>query len=259
MEKWQDPTAFITWLIVIIAVMALLVIMLIGVFYYSYRRVIRTNTQELKLKLDYQKQLLKTSYEAQEQERIQIADDLHQNLISKLTAIQLKSALGVETSEMDRMIGQSIEETRRISHALSPPLYDEKPIETILPPVLLQWKRFLQIHTRLDIRDEVFLDKSVKLQMVRILQELMNNIVKYTKASHVYFNLRVTSKCIVFDLADNGVGLEESYVSKGIGLQSIQVRTESINSSFKFKGKRGYGTRFIFLLVHEKNQHSIIR
>lgn len=259
MEKWQDPDAFITWLIVIIAVMALLVITLVSVFYFSYQRIIKANAHELKTKIEYQRKLLKISYDAQEQERMQIADDLHQNLISKLTAIRLKSAIGASSEELDRMIGQSIEESRRISHALSPPLYDEKPLENILPPVLLQWKSMFHIHTHLDVREEVMLDKNVKLQLVRILQELMNNIVKYSKASRIFFTLRITKDYTVFEIVENGIGLEESFIAKGIGLQSIQVRSEDINGLYKFKGKRGYGSRFIFLLRNEKNQYSSIR
>ena len=132
MEKWQNSDTLLLWVVIIIGVMILLVGTLISVFYISYRKVLRSKDEEIRIKMDYQRSLLQVSLEAQENERIRIAADLHDNIISTLTVIRLKAAIGSNQQELDHLLGTAIDESRRISHELSPPLYEEKPLENIL-------------------------------------------------------------------------------------------------------------------------------
>ena len=125
MEKWQDSETLLVSIVIIIGVMILLVGTLISVFYISYRKVLRSKDEEIKIKMDYQRSLLQVSLEAQENERIRIAADLHDNIISTLTVIRLKAAIGSNQQELDLLLGTAIDESRRISHELSPPLYEE--------------------------------------------------------------------------------------------------------------------------------------
>ena len=126
MEKWQDPDTFLLWVIIIIAVMMLLIGTLISVFYLSYKKILQSKEDEHTIKIEHQRTLLKVSLDAQENERIRIAADLHDNIISKLTIIRLKTALAASPVELDQLLGNVIDESRRISHELSPPLYEEK-------------------------------------------------------------------------------------------------------------------------------------
>ncbi|MEG0916995.1 MAG: hypothetical protein RSF68_08285 [Myroides sp.] len=259
MEKWQNSDTLLLWVVIIIGVMILLVGTLISVFYISYRKVLRSKDEEIRIKMDYQRSLLQVSLEAQENERIRIAADLHDNIISTLTVIRLKTAIGSNQQELDHLLGTAIDESRRISHELSPPLYEEKPLENILLTILKSWKSFYHIDPDVDVRTDRPINKTIKLQLVRILQELLNNIHKHAQASRVNLKLRITDKFIVLLVIDNGIGFNSSTVKNGIGLQNIALRADNLNAKYKYKSSKEKGTRFIFFVKNGKNKISTSR
>ena len=252
MEKWQDPDTFLLWVIIIIAVMMLLIGTLISVFYLSYKKILQSKEDEHTIKIEHQRTLLKVSLDAQENERIRIAADLHDNIISKLTIIRLKTALAASPIELDQLLGNVIDESRRISHELSPPLYEEKSLENVLLTILKNWEVFYHISYYVDTRIEEQVSKNTKLQMVRILQELMHNIYKHAKASSAEMRLRITKKYITLLIIDNGVGFNVKKATAGIGLQNIELRTDNINAVYKFKSVEEKGTRFVMLLKNKR-------
>ena len=259
MEKWQDSETLLISVVIIIGVMILLVGTLISVFYISYRKVLRSKDEEIRIKMDYQRSLLQVSLEAQENERIRIAADLHDNIISTLTVIRLKTAIGSNQQELDHLLGTAIDESRRISHELSPPLYEEKPLENILLTILKSWKGFYNIDPDVDVRTDRPINKTIKLQLVRILQQLLNNIHKHAQASQVNLKLRITDKFIVLLVIDNGIGFNSSTVKNGIGLQNIALRADNLNAKYKYKSSKEKGTRFIFFVKNGKNKISTSR
>lgn len=259
MEKWQNSDTLLLWVVIIIGVMILLVGTLISVFYISYRKVLRSKDEEIRIKMDYQRSLLQVSLEAQENERIRIAADLHDNIISTLTVIRLKAAIGSNQQELDHLLGTAIDESRRISHELSPPLYEEKSLENVLLTILKSWESFYNIKKHFDVRDHLDVDKNIKLQLVRVLQEVINNIYKHAKASNIFFSLRITKKYIILAVSDDGVGFNDNDVTKGIGLQNIALRADSLNAQYKFISKPEKGTRFIFLANNGKDKNSDLR
>jgi len=259
MEKWQDPDTFLTWIVIILGVMVMLIGTLITVFYLSYKKILKAKEEEHQTKIAYQRSLLKVSLDAQENERVRIASDLHDNIISKLTVIRLKAAIGTNSKEIDHLLGNAIDESRRISHELSPPLYEEKSLENVLITIIKSWSSFFNIYKRIDVRDEVLINKEVKLQLVRILQELINNVYKHAKASDIYFFLRVTQKYTVLILKDNGLGFKTTTAVKGIGLQNVDLRAENLKAAYKFKSELGKGTRFIMKIKNGKDKFSTSR
>jgi len=259
MEKWQDPDTFLIWIIIIIGVMVMLIGTLITVFYLSYKKILSSKEEEHRIKLNYQRVLLKVSLDAQENERVRIAADLHDNIISKLTIIRLKAAIGSQAEEIDRLLGSAINESRRISHELSPPLYEEKSVENVLLTILKSWESFYNIKKHFDVRDHLDVDKNIKLQLVRVLQEVINNIYKHAKASNIFFSLRITKKYIILAVSDDGVGFNDNDVTKGIGLQNIALRADSLNAQYKFISKPEKGTRFIFVVSNGKDKNSDLR
>jgi len=257
MEKWQDPDTFLTWIVIILGVMSMLIGTLITVFYLSYKKIVKSKEEENRIKIAHQRTLLKVSLEAQENERVRIAADLHDNIISKLTVIRLKAALGTNPKEIDKLLGSTIDESRRISHELSPPLYAEKSLQNVLTSILKTWSGIYSIEKIIDIRSDIAVDKNTKLHLVRMLQELMNNVYKHAKASKISFRLRVTKNCTTFILTDNGVGFASKKATKGIGLQNVELRAESLNAYYKYNSQEGKGTRFILIIKHGKNKISI--
>src|SRR5690554_579943 len=248
MENWQNTDTLLTWVAIIIGVMIVLVGTLIAVFYISYRKVLKIKDEEIKIKTKYHRSLIRVSLETQEQERMRIAADLHDNIISKLTIIRLQVATkNIQINELDELLESTIDESRRISHELSPPLFEEKPLENILITILKNWKDFYTTQYSIDVRTDKNIDKNIKLQLVRILQELLNNVHKHANATKVFLMLRITNNYIVMILKDNGIGFN-AINNNGIGLKNIELRVDNLKAKYKFNTKKERGTRFIFFM-----------
>lgn len=252
METWHNSDTFLLWISIIIGVMIFLVGILISVFFIFYKRLLNIKEEELQVKLKHQQSLMKVSLDTQERERIRIASDLHDNIISKLVVIRLKVAIEADYEELDTLLSKVISESRRISHDLSPPLYEENSLEELLIGIVRTWEDFYNINTYLDVRTETNIKKSAKLQLVRIIQELLNNIHKHAQATHISFSLRITQNCISFVLKDNGIGYKTN-AKRGIGIQNIELRANNLNALFKYKSILNSSTTFILLLHLNKN------
>lgn len=248
MGNWQNTDTLLTWVAIIIGVMIVLVGTLIIVFHISYRKVLKIKDEEIKIKINHHRSLIKVSLETQEQERMRIAADLHDNIINKLTTIRLQLfTKNVQINELDELLENTIDESRRISHELSPPFFEEKPLESILTSILKNWENFYLIEFRIDVQSEKKIDKKVKLQLVRILQELLNNVHKHAKATKIIFMLRMTDSILFMILKDNGEGFNKENMNE-IGLKNIELRADNLKARYKFKTNKEIGTRFIFLM-----------
>ena len=92
---------------------------------------------------------------------------------------------------------------------------------------------------------ESFIEDSVndkfKLNIFRIVQEELNNILKHAKATEITISLSQTKKSIILSITDNGVGFDTSKIRKGIGLANIRSRAASYNGIADFVSQPGQG------------------
>ncbi len=242
MEKWQDPNVIALWIAIIIVFIVTLLLFVVRILHAGYKRMTEANLREARLQLEYQKSLMETSLEAQERERTRIAADLHDSLIGKLTVIKLKSQVGSPIAEIENALGESIAEARRISHDLTPPLLEFSRMEELLEDMLAPWKAKLQIEFYTDIRSAAHLEPAIKIQLLRILQELVTNIMKHAGAKQVKVHFRHTENCIALLVQDDGKGFDTSQLKKGLGLGSLELRMQYLNATHRVTSAPGEGT-----------------
>jgi signal transduction histidine kinase len=80
-----------------------------------------------------------------------------------------------------------------------------------------------------------------KLNVFRIIQEQLNNILKHAKATKVMISLSQNKKSIVLSISDNGVGFDTSQKQKGIGIANIKGRAAFYNGTADFVSQPGRG------------------
>ena len=86
-----------------------------------------------------------------------------------------------------------------------------------------------------------FID-SFELSVYRIVQELLNNIVKHSKASEAIVQITYQASLLSITIEDNGIGLAKGDQQKeGIGLQSLQSRVKAMNGKIEFDSTTGQG------------------
>lgn len=247
MDSWQDPRTIALWISIIAFFVVILVLAIVFFVKMNFQKVIEAEQTKAKLKLDHQKELLESSIRIQERERSRIATDLHDALIGKLSAILMINQTESGIPELNKLLSESIGTARQISHDLRPPLIDYSSLSELIQASLNPWKRTLSIEYYKDIRVECSLPSEVKIHLIRILQEVMNNIIKHSGAKNVKVHLRQTSKWVVLIVRDDGKGFDVSKKSAGLGLQNIEIRMKHIEGVYKIKSRPNYGTTFFFI------------
>ncbi len=218
-----------------------LVLISIGLWYFFKQRQ-RLKNQEIEtLKRNQEISNLESLIDGEEKERKRIAQELHDGLNGDLSAIKYRLSTLEESglSPMDTenlgkvitMIDDSCTQIRSISHNLMPSsILEYGLIETI--------KEYLiKINTsdnfRVDFQsygNYIALSKKNETIIYRIIQELVTNILKHSKASEAMIQLNYREDELVITVEDNGIGFNLNIVSSGIGHKNIQTRIAFLNA-----------------------------
>lgn len=187
------------------------------------------------------KQLTQRIFDTQEEERGRVARELHdgisQMLVGARYALELarrRLTTGAPTApeSVDKsldMLGQTIQEVRRISRDLRPGLLDDLG----LGPALQQLTEEFQKRTGIEAEIEtvVFrnrLDEEAKIALYRVAQEALTNIERHADASRVTVKLAGHRTGATLQVADDGRGIENDN-SRGLGLRNMAERMEQLD------------------------------
>jgi signal transduction histidine kinase len=248
--------------ILIGSIAGLLLVSFLGYRNIRHRQKLNRQQAEMHLQtireLEKDKQLLTVDsmLKGQEEERSRLAKDLHDGLGGllsgvKYSLINMKENLIITPDNMavfERsldMIDASIRELRRVAHNMMPEMLtrfglDEAVKEycsTINATGIVQVKyQSLGMDTRLD--------GSIEIIIYRILQELLNNIIKHSNASEAFVQLIRDGNRLNIVVEDNGKGFDTSILesSKGAGWANIRFRVEYLKGELDIHSVPGKGT-----------------
>ncbi|MEJ8842519.1 PAS domain S-box protein [Lacibacter sp. H375] len=171
---------------------------------------------------------------AQEKEREEIGRELHDNVNQILASSRLYLGLVKEKGdeyisyidESDVLIRNAIQEIRHLSHALIPPAMQDADLEKSINSLInvVQEGSGIIVSKEVSIVDKSIMSEQLKLTIYRILQEQVNNILKYSKASTLEIQLLQADYKIVLRVKDNGVGFDPAQKTAGVGLMNIRTR-----------------------------------
>lgn len=247
MENWKESSTLFIWVAYILIIVILISFFVVHLIRKNIRQ---ANKQKDELSLmaeKHLKDLLDKHIQTQEYERERIGSDLHDAISNKLNMILLKLRVSDNKNDIEEDINETINAVRRIAHDLNPPMIDKIPIDVL---VMAQFDRLLPKYEV--IKWSKNLNKTVwsadrKIQIIRIVQELINNIVKHSKATQISVKLRERNRQLLIVVEDNGIGY--SAESKGMGLKNIENRLFILGGSFKVKSTKNKGTKVI-IAVH---------
>ena len=220
-------------------------------------RVIGT-MQDITSEIEYEIRVEKAVINTQEQERQQIGMELHDNVNQILSVsllylgmIKENSANGHNVddtiSKSELYIKDAINEIRRLSHELAPVSLKDISLHEafeILISSINENKKF-SINLHIAPMDKNQIPGDLKINMYRILQEQMNNIVKYSEATEVTISLTADEDFFRLLIADNGKGFEPKVKSRGIGLENMRRRAKLFSGEFKLNTSPGNGCEVI--------------
>ncbi|MCT4581482.1 MAG: ATP-binding protein [Flavobacteriales bacterium] len=201
------------------------------------------------LKSEQYHAILQNTFLVQEEERIRIAGNIHDNLIGQLYRIKLLN----KDKRLSKLLNQSIQTARHISHDLSPPLIERLAFQDIVYDYVSPIQEELNIQLHFLVIDHTILSNYSKLNLYRILQELITNCIKHAQADMLYIQYRVSRQYICLRVEDNGVGFK-STEKKGAGLQNIEVRSQLLRGSYRMVSTVNKGTKFLLVLKKSNDE-----
>lgn len=232
--------------------MLTLAIAIVGFVIFHQRKVIRYNNQLKKLEEEKQQILLNASIRFQEEERNRIAADLHddagpllatarlylnENLVNQEKAQQLQSIFSAK-----QILDDAILLIRNISHSLMPPTLKNFGLESASTDLfqkigasgsLNASARFHDYRTRLKVDQE--------LLVFRIIQELVNNVLKHSNPGFIHLTQNISGTKMYFRLHHDGTGIVQneyeklSHSAQGLGLKNIASRIKVLNGKIYFE------------------------
>lgn len=232
--------------------MLVLTIGLVLFIIFHQRRVARYQQRLQKMEQEQQKILLTASIKLQEEERQRLAADLHddagpllatarlylnENLVNQDKATQLQSIF-----QARQIIDDTIQLVRNISHSLMPPTLKNFGLESAINDLFQKISNSgsMNASSRFhEYKDRIKPEK--ELVVFRIVQELVNNILKHSNSSFIHLTQNVHGDKFYLRIHHDGRGIVQSDFEKlnksniGLGLKNISSRLRVVHGSIMFE------------------------
>lgn len=201
-------------------------------------------------KKDFLDRLAAIVTEAEDAERKHIGQELHDNVNQVLMSVKLFAEMMRPETEKDEKfrqkiidyVVQSINEIRKLSGELVVAKKVEKSfvcnINCLIDDLLLATNMKIVFNYSGEIE---CLSREVKTTLFRIIQEQMNNVVKYSQAEQVWIDLDYCNSKAKLLIKDNGVGFDSCKTNHGIGFANIADRAQSHGGSMYLQSAKGQG------------------
>jgi signal transduction histidine kinase len=192
-------------------------------------------------------------FDGEQKERVRIARDLHDSIgqmlsvvkmnISSMDDIEVENSLSNNTASL---VDKTIEEVRHISHNLIPEelnfgLFNA--LESLCEKINNSKKTQATLRVPDSIKHYVF-EKQNELSIYRIVQEVLNNMVKHAEANHININILQNEKQLLIQIKDDGKGFNTKNINegKGLGWKNIQARVKMLNGKLEITSEKLTGT-----------------
>lgn len=242
----------ITTTLFILLLIALIVFML---FLYQRRRISYQKGLEI-LKSDFEKTLLTTQLEIQEQTFQNISREIHDNIGLSLTLakLNLNTIDWQNTGHSQEKVGGSIhfisraiEDLSYISKALHTDFIEENGLLKALELEINKIQKLGIFTIRYNVTGSpVYMQTQKELVIFRIMQEVLNNSIKHSGATVITVLLNYQSSLVNIEISDNGKGFinrsSTDQPGKGTGLMNIVRRAAFIDGSCQVNSFPGKGT-----------------
>lgn len=231
----------------------LVVFLALGGISFSFYKRNQLKQQNLLQTEIYKQQEIATKsvFEGEQNERIRIARDLHDGIGQMLSVVKMNvSTLNPSDKTVEgtlSLVDKTITELRAISHNLIPEALNFglfAALEDICKKINEAGKTQVDLNVAQEM-DEVPLTQQNKLSIYRIVQEVLNNMIKHANASHISIDIKKANENMLIAIKDDGDGFDASKIddSKGIGWKNISARVHLMDGDMNIKSEKLIGTQ----------------
>lgn len=194
----------------------------------------------------------------QEDERMRLARELHDDTIQSLIALQQRVEMAQKAltkdpdlaskrlTELKNLLTNSLASVRRFTRDLRPTYLDELGLIPALEILASESNARFQV-----VGEETRLDAERELALFRIVQEALRNVSKHAQAAEIAVTLSFGMGEVTATIEDNGVGFDApetptAYARAGhFGLTGMQERAQLFDGNVYVKSERGKGTKVV--------------
>ena len=191
----------------------------------------------------------------QDLERKRISQDLHDRIGSILSVAKVYYKSGEEQllqnkdfdlvsfQKANELIDEACQEVRRLSYEMSSGVLTKFGLLSAVEDLVITIEQTKKIKIEFMSSDlENRLENNIEIQIYRIIQELMNNILKYADSNHVTIQILKLKNEVNVQVEDDGIGFNTNEQSRGMGLQNIKSRVSSLGGKIDIDSVIGRGT-----------------
>jgi two-component system NarL family sensor kinase len=243
-------------------------------FFLFFRKVIQKQNSmllnEQKMKTQFEKALLQTQLEIQEQTLKNISQEIHDNIGQALSLAKLNlntmpavndELLQQKIINSKELVSKAIVDLRDLSRSLDTDYVKEMGLLRAIEYELELIRKTGTINTQLTADGAVFrLDKQKELILFRIVQETFNNIIKHAEAKNLIVNINYNSTELMLLITDDGKGVDLSPLNEssnsgfGLGIRNMHSRAKLIGADFNMLSSTGKGTTVKIVLPLQSQQ-----
>ena len=218
--------------------------------------------EESKLKLEENRKFTQLIQSHIEDERRSLARELHDELGQYVSAIKIfASNISNKAKKLSPEIEKNADSVisaanqiydgmHSIIKQLRPSSLDNLGLAETLKDTVNTWqKQYQDLEIHLSIKGDLsHLNETLNINIYRIIQEAMNNVLKHSKAKVIKINLVLNKKGLLeLNFSDDGQGMDLKKVdqTKNFGILGMQERIQSLNGSFELISKKNQGTQIL--------------
>ncbi|MBI3140170.1 MAG: GAF domain-containing protein [Sphingobacteriales bacterium] len=200
-----------------------------------------------------------SKYLAEERIRTKIARDLHDEMGSTLTSINITSKVAMQEGMQEEKVKQYLQKIKdnsgRMMESMSDIVWAINPANDSFDKVVLRMKEFaaeILEPARINYYfneegelDKVQLNLEQRKDIYMIFKEALNNAVKYSGATEINITLQKREEALRMILMDNGNGFDSAGTFPGNGLKNMQGRSAEMKAGLRIDSIKGAGTTVI--------------
>jgi signal transduction histidine kinase len=217
------------------------------IIYLFQKRKLKYNRQIDNIKSEYDKAILDSQLEIQEQTIENISKEIHDNIGLSLTLAKLNlNTLNKDSSPDYKekiehtvdLLTSAIQDLRNLSQSMNADLVKTNGLIRTVEEEAKRINRSGQLNAILEITGEpAFMDTQKELLLFRIIQESMNNILKHAEASNAFIILDYGNEVLTLQVKDDGKGFAPptDQGSGGSGLSNLKARTTMLKGTMELQ------------------------
>ena len=204
---------------------------------------------------EFDKQLMQSQLETQEETLSQLSKELHDNIGQLLNSTKL--LIGVTQRSLsnppdtlntaDQTLAKAIQELRSLSKSLNKEWLEQFNFIDNLEAETARINSARSLHIYLSRPDSLPLKSNEQIILFRIVQEALQNALKHANAKNIYITIKNKAALLTIHITDDGSGFDEGAL-QGLGILNIRHRTQLLGGTVQWQPAESGGTRVIIQL-----------